>query len=168
MEGIEIERKYIIEKPSWGKIALADGYTESHITQIYLNSDPGITHRIRKRCYSDGRVEYTETRKIRIDKISSIEDEREISKEEFLSLASNLRHGSAPLEKIRRTFSYLGNVIEIDEYPEWQRTCIMETELGERDECVELPDFIRIVKEVTGEKQYSNSSMSNRFPDELE
>ncbi len=162
---IEIERKYIIMKPEVESLCCFSSYTVSEITQTYLNSDDGSTRRVRKRDYGD-RIAYTETRKIRIDKISSEELEREISEEEYLSLLGNAREDSAPVRKTRHTFEYMGHTVEIDIYPLWKNTCIMETELESRDEEVSYPEFIKIVREVTGDKRYSNAAMAKEFPEE--
>ena len=163
---LEIERKYVIEMPDFDLISSQPEYTSSEILQIYLASSDGETRRIRRRSYKD-RVEHTETTKIRIDKISSRELEREISAEEFDLLSKEIREGSTPLNKTRYTFLYLENTMEIDVYPGWKRTAIMETEMDGYDKEVALPPFIKIVKEVTGDKAYSNSSMATKFPNEL-
>ena len=166
MSGIEIERKYIIEKPSVSDMESMPEYSRSEITQIYLDTLPGITHRIRRREYRGGRVEYTETVKKRIDRISSYEDEREIGEREYNELLPKMAEGVRPLRKVRHTFLYLGQIFEIDIYPEWERTCIMETELSAREDDPPMPDFIKTVRDVTGVKAYSNASMSREFPSE--
>lgn len=160
---IEIERKYIIEKPDAERLRAMDSFTESRILQIYLSSPKGITHRIRAR-ESDGVSVYTETKKIRIDAMSSTEIESEIDAQRFSELRSCIREGSVPIEKTRCTFIYRGQLFELDFYPEWERTCIMETELDSRERVVDFPDVIRIVRDVTGVKEYSNSAMSMKFP----
>ena len=163
---LEIERKYVIEKPLPERMRECGGYTSSDIVQIYLTSQAGITHRVRSRAFPDGRTLYYETKKIRIDKLSSEEYEREITREVFDALAEKIAEGSRPIVKTRHTFDYLGQTFEIDVYPDWERTCIMETELDSRDASPEIPDFIRIVAEVTGDKRYSNAAMSRSFPEE--
>lgn len=165
-DNIEIERKYVIMKPDIGKMREMEEYTASEILQIYLESEAGTTHRIRSRKREELTV-YTETVKIRIDRLSSIEKEREITPEEFSSLSEGIRQGSLPIKKVRHTFRYNGQLFEIDFYPQWEYTAIMETELNSRTEEVVMPPFISIVREVSGEKPYSNSSMSNSFPKEL-
>ena len=162
---IEIERKYIIAMPNFDEIKTRDNYKSSEILQIYLNSDKGVTHRVRKRNYGD-RISYTETKKVRIDKMSAIEDEREITASEFDALSENIREGSRPLTKVRYTFDFSGLCFEIDVYPEWKQTSIMELELESEDKHFEIPPFIRVIREVTGDKKYSNSSMSQAFPRE--
>ena len=163
---IEIERKYIIEIPNEEIMRLCEGYTVSEILQIYIESSPNVTHRVRSR-KKNGNTVYTETKKIRIDKMSSYEDEKEISEREFLGLSDNIKEGTAPIEKVRHTFDYLGQMFEIDVYPEWKKSCIMETELESRESRVEIPDFIKIIKEITGDKAYSNASMAKSFPREI-
>ena len=166
MNNVEIERKYIIEMPDINVMSEMPDYTVSEITQIYLGSPQHVTHRVRRRAY-DGRAEYTETKKVRIDKTSAYEDERLISEGEYSALALNMAKDSNPLSKTRHTFNYLGQIFEIDIYPNWTRTCIMETELPSRDAVVEMPSLIHIIREVTGDKKYSNASMSRSFPQEI-
>ena len=163
---IETERKYVIEKPDIEILARQNGFTESEITQIYLNSELS-THRVRKRVFSDGRVELTENKKVRISRMSSEEYESEISKEAFLGLSQNIEIGSKPLYKTRRTFLYEGKVFELDYYHEWKNSCIMEVELSSEEEEIKLPPFIKILADVTGIREYSNHSMAHSFPEEI-
>ena len=163
---VEIERKYVILKPDFDALGREYPILSSEIWQTYLRSEEGVTRRVRKRVFSD-RTIYTLTEKRRIDKLSSYEDEREVGKEEYEELLSEKRSGTRTLKKTRRVVR-IGEVdFEIDEYPEWERTCIMETELKSREERVQMPDFIRILAEVTGNRAYTNAAMLLRFPDEL-
>ena len=151
--------------PDFNSLSSLLGYRMSRITQIYLTSEKGVTHRVRSRV-TDNTAVYTETKKVRIDAVSSREDEREISESEFYTLIKNIREGSRPVIKNRHVFSYKGKIFEIDEYPEWKKTAIMEIELESREEKIEMPDFLEIVSEVSGDFRYSNSAMSQSFPSE--
>ena len=162
---IEIEKKYIIKMPNISILKAQTGYTESRILQIYLPCAEGETRRIRKRVKA-GKAAYTETRKIRIDKMSSNEIEREITESEFSLLSQNILESTRPIEKTRYTFIYKEQLFEIDLYPEWKHTAIMETELDSRERTVDFPEFLEIVKDVTGDKSYSNRGMSHTFPKE--
>ncbi len=162
---IEIERKYIIKMPDIDCIRGSEGFSESEILQIYINSESSVTRRIRRRVFPYGTV-YTETKKRRIDKMSAVEEEREISENEFNLLCESIKQGTVPIKKTRYTFSYHGKVFEIDVYPEWKSTCILETELSARDEKVDFPSFILILEEVTGNPAYSNAGMARLFPQE--
>jgi CYTH domain-containing protein len=163
---VEIERKYIIKIPDLSSVRANSGYKTTEITQIYLNSSDRVTHRIRKSVGSDG-ISYTETKKIRIDKISALEDEREISLERFEELSKNIKDGTRPIKKTRHKFTLGGQKYEVDIYPEWKETCILETELTSKDVDVRMPAFIEIIREVSGIREYSNAAMSYKFPEEI-
>lgn len=167
MKKIETERKYIILKPDIAILENQTGFTSSEITQIYL-FDKEKTHRIRKRVYSDGREEYTENTKKRISFMSSVENEEIISSEKYDILKAQIESGTAPVFKRRITFEYEEKVFEIDIYPFWNKTCILEVELKREDEALNFPEFIRVISDVTGIKSYSNHSMAYETPKEIE
>lgn len=163
---VEIERKYVIKMPDLSLIRSQTEHTESEILQIYLPSENGETRRIRRRSYGNKTV-CTETKKIRIDEMSATEIEREIPLAEFEKLARERKSGTEPIYKTRHTFIYDGQLFEIDIYPTWQLTAIMETELDSREKQIKIPGFIEIVLEVTGDRTYSNAAMSKKMPKEL-
>ena len=165
--GVEIEKKYIIEIPDMKLLSRKLNYTRSEIEQIYLPSVGNETHRVRSRSSGD-KIVYTETVKIRIDGMSSHEFENEITKERFDELKANPRENSRPIKKVRHTFFESGQLFEIDVYPEWKNTCILETELPTRETEVVFPDVLKILRDVTGDHAYSNSSMSKHFPKEID
>ncbi|MBO7303973.1 MAG: hypothetical protein J6V09_01965 [Clostridia bacterium] len=164
---IEIERKYIISKPNFSSLVKENEYHRSEIVQIYLSGAKNATHRIRKRSDLSHTV-YTETVKVRIDGMSAYEDEREIFEQDFTALSAKIADGTRPIRKVRHTFRYGDLTFEIDEYPEWENTCIMEIELPTREKSFKIPDFINIIREVTGDGAYSNAAMSRAFPKEDE
>ena len=163
---IEIERKYVIIKPMFSELTDQGDVEISEIDQTYLCSKAGETRRVRKRAYTD-RVVYTETVKRRIDHMSSYEDEREISEDEYIALLSEKASGTVTLTKTRYALYYRGTCFEVDIYPEWKYTCILETELSSPDEKPEFPPLIKVIAEVTGDRRYSNAAMSESFPPEL-
>ncbi len=164
---LEIEKKYVIVKPNFARLSEIEGYTKSEITQTYLLSHPHVTHRVRRREY-EGRVVYTETKKVRIDKISSYEDEREIDEAEYLALLAIADPAAVAVEKTRHTVPLGELTLEIDVYPAWEKCCIMEIELPSRDTLPPVPNYIKVVLDVTGDKRYSNASMARSFPQEPE
>ena len=163
---IEIERKYVILMPDENELSSSAEYTRSNITQTYLASERGVTHRVRAR-ETGGVITYTENIKRRIDEISSYETEGEISEQHYDRLRQNIAKGTSPLSKVRHTFVYSGQLFEVDVYPEWKSTAILETELESRDTEVKFPEFIRVLRDVSGMREYSNRAMSERFPPEL-
>lgn len=163
---LEIERKYVILMPDIRALEKHPDYTATDIVQTYLKSRAGVTHRVRKRDYQSGAV-YTETKKVRVDKISSEEKEREITEEEYRELLKLSDKERVPVVKTRHSFTYLGQLFEIDIYPEWKHSCILETELKSRDTAVEFPPEVRVIAEVSGDKRFSNAQMAREFPREL-
>ncbi len=163
--GLEIERKYIVLMPSKSAMRGMPDFDESDIEQIYLPSEAGLTRRIRRRAWAEN-IKYYITEKRRVDNMSSEEREWEIGAEEYAALSKSMLPGTRPVRKRRCTFVYAGQLFEVDIYPDWQVTAIMETELSDRDGTVLMPDFLRIVREVTGLREYSNAAMAARFPDE--
>ena len=162
----EIERKFIIALPDLKMLSRLEGYDKSEIEQTYLESPPHVTHRVRARRRANS-VVFTETKKVRIDKMSAYEDEREIGVSEYRERLENIKDGTRTLYKTRHVFAYADHMIEIDVYPEWRETAVMEIELSSRDEKIELPAYTRVIREVTGMREYSNAAMSERFPDEI-
>ena len=59
---------------------------------------------------------------------------------------------------------YAGHVLEFDVYPFWPDRAIMEIELAGEDEAAEIPDYVRIIRDVTGEKAYKNKQLAKRIP----
>ena len=163
---IEIERKYVIRMPDVDILKRQEDYTVSEIRQTYLESPPEVTHRVRMRVYPE-RIVYTETRKIRIDKISSYEDERQIDEATYNTLIRGIKEGTRTLTKTRHTFKFYDRIFEVDIYPEWNGSCILEIELPSSETEIEMPLFISVIKEVSGDKKYTNASMSKEFPKEF-
>ncbi len=162
---IETEKKFIIRMPDITLLEGEMGYRKSEITQTYFSSLSGVTHRVRKRAFSD-KVVYTETKKTRISKMSVIEDERELTEEEYERLLSTMEVIGS-LFKTRHIFLFGGHTIEVDIYPLWKRSCVLEVELEGETEELTLPSYIEILEDVTGSRKYSNHNMSLSFPEEI-
>lgn len=158
----ETERKFIIRKP---EKSLLDALPHSEITQTYLLGDAGVTERVRMRVYEDGTC-YTHTRKVRISKMSSFEDEREIGQAEYARLLERADPERTPVQKVRYLLQSGASLFEIDVYPFWEKQAIMEVELKSESENVTLPKEIGTVREVTGDFTYSNASLSKKVPAE--
>jgi len=162
---IETERKFLIAKPDEAALQALDGCTFSDITQTYLLSANGETDRVRKR-EADGRAVYTRTRKKRMSSMSAIEKENEISEEEYISLLQKADISRTPIRKRRYVLPNEGFLFEIDLYPFWEKQAVMEVELPSEDADAPLPGCIRVLREVTGQYEYSNASLAKNPPEE--
>lgn len=160
---MEIERKYLIQMPQLDVLEQMPNCRVDEIQQIYLTSEGGTTHRIRRRT-GGGRCVYTETIKVRVDRMSCMEYEREIQEPEYNALAQKRDPQTRPITKTRYTFLVDAQSFEIDVYPFWSQVAVLETELKTRDTEVVIPPCIRVLRELTGDRRFSNAAISKQIP----
>ena len=63
---------------------------------------------------------------------------------------------------------YAGRVLEIDVYPFWEHTAVLEIELPDEGAPVSIPPQIRVLREVTADRRLKNAVLAQRIPDERE
>ncbi len=158
----EIERKFLIEYPD---LNILENYSKSEIAQTYLKTNDGMTSRVRKRT-TDGVTKYIFTEKKRITDVKCIENERELSEEEYEELLKLADTERRTVYKTRYCIPCHGRVAEVDIYPFWSDRAIAEVEMESEDEEVCLPDFIKVIRDVTAEKAYKNASIAKKIPDD--
>ncbi len=157
----EIERKFLIAYPDMEY--LAENAECSHIVQTYLDSEKGISSRVRKRAYKDKTV-YIYTEKQHITAVRRMEYEREIDEKEYRELLERADKTRNPVEKERYCLDYDGQMFEIDVYPFYTDRAIMELELEEETQEIRFPPMIRVIREVTEDKRYTNASFARKIP----
>lgn len=158
---IETEKKYLIKMPSE---TLLSELSVSEIEQIYIKTSGNYDgERVRKRTFADKTV-YTRTGKRRLSAMSAIEDEREITREEFDALARSIEDGTSPVIKKRYVMPYRGYDFEIDVYPFWDDRAVTEVELPSEDAEFELPPTLEVIRDVTDDARYKNHALARRVP----
>ena len=162
--GLEIERKYLIEMPKRELLLSQPSCVCDEIIQTYLLSEKGITARVRKRESFD-RCQYTHTEKRRISAVTCIENERVIEENEYNELLKMRNPGLSAVEKLRYSFPFEKRTVEIDVYPFWDKVAILEIELESEDEEIAFPDFIKLICEVTDKRQFKNRAIAEKIPD---
>lgn len=158
----EIERKFLIEYPD---MEILEKYSKSEIAQTYLKTDDGFTSRVRVRT-ENGVTKYIFTEKKRVTDLKCIENEREISADEYKELLNLADPERMTVYKTRYCVPHNGRVVEVDVYPFWTDRAIAEVEMESEEENVELPDFIKVIRDVTAEKAYKNASIAKKIPTE--
>lgn len=159
--GFEIERRFLIKYPDGDILSLC--YDVSDIVQTYLKSENGVTERVRMRASADTCV-YTHTLKRKVNDIRRYEDEREISAEEYQKLLLNADPGRKTIFKKRCCIEYDGKIFEIDLFSFWNDRAIMEVELIDETESVTLPPEIDVIREISGDKRYTNAALAKEIP----
>ena len=163
---IEIERKFLIRYPSKEVLDSIPAKDRSEIVQTYLESEPGVTRRVRSRRYADG-TKYYKTEKIRRTALTCDEFEGEISEDEYNALLLTADKSRRPVEKQRLLLQSGAHTFEIDVYPFWSDRGIMEVELSSEDEAFTVPAGIEIIKEVSDDKRYKNAALAKEIPNDV-
>ncbi len=159
----EIERKYLIRMPDLAWLtANAEG---TEITQTYLLARPGTTERVRKRG-RDGVFTYTHTTKTKLSDLRRIEDEEELTQEQYLRLLQRADPARNVIEKTRWCFRYEGQLFELDVFPFWADRAFLEIEIPDESQPVRLPPWLQLVREVSADPRYTNAALSLAVPQE--
>ena len=161
---IETERKFLIEMPDIAMLK-EKGCRVLHITQTYLaiDNETGTESRVRM-ITENGGTTYVFTEKKRITSMSRTENEYEITKAEYerLRAADDIRE----LTKIRYALPHGEHTLEIDVYPHeiggdgLDGKAILEVELDAENETIPIPEYIKVIRELTGTGEFSNKSMA--------
>ena len=162
-EPLEIERKFLIEYPDLSWLQQQPGSRRVEIVQTYLLSDGSSTRRVRSWTEA-GRTAYIRTCKRAVSDRTRVEVEDELSEEDYLALLKEADPARHPLEKIRWCVPCGSHVLEIDLYPFWSDQAVLEVELQSEEEEFLLPPEIRVIREVTGDPRYLNSSLARELP----
>ena len=156
----EIERKYLIRYPDIRVLQAQKGVEQWEVVQIYLTVEhPGETRRIRQ-VVSGGQIHYYKTFKRHMSTFSCEEDEGEIDQMEYIRLSQEQLPQCRPLGKTRYRIPYAGHILEIDVYPFWQDRAILEIELEREDEGAAIPDYVRIIRDVSADAAYKNRQLA--------
>ena len=164
---LEIERKFLIRYPDVGWLATQPGSRRAELTQTYLRPDGQSSRRVRA-WTEEGKTVWYQTSKRMVTNVTREEIEREISEKEYLGLLREADPARRPVRKIRWCIPYEGHILEIDLYPFWKRQAVLECELDSEDEEFAVPPEFSILKEVTGDPRYLNSSLAREIPAEEE
>lgn len=157
---LEIERKYLIRYPDLDLLErICTG--KAAISQTYLTAEKKTTRRIRK-MVRDGQTIYLYTEKKKLSDMTRIEREREITEEEYLELMKEALPKAATIRKTRYFLPSGDRCFEIDIFPEWTDRAYAEVELENEEQTFVFPDCLEIIKEVTGDKRYTNKSLAKK------
>ena len=158
-EPVEIERKFLIHYPDIQKLEQMKKCQRTEIIQTYLHAPEGEEVRVRQRG-ADGNYTYSHTRKVKLGNMKRIEEEKRISRDEYLTYLMDADTRMRQIRKSRYCLVYKNKYFEIDIYPFWQDKAVMEIELLSENEQFEIPPFVDVIKEVTGDPEYKNSTLA--------
>lgn len=162
---LEIERKFLIRMPDRETL---EEHSVRHIliTQIYLlrGEDQGSRRVRRSVCGGEETLYLTE--KAFVTDRTRVEIERVITPEEWEALIVQADPDRRPIHKTRWCVPYAGHILEIDVFPFWKDRAFCEAELASEGEELRLPDWMEVIREVTEDRRYNNSSLALEIPEE--
>lgn len=163
--GLEIERKFLVQLPVQ---ELKGVRSDISILQTYLIDGQNDSQRRVRRITDNSSTIYVYTEKIFYTPMIRKEKEYEISENEYTRLIQEAKKELTPVNKRRICFDYRDQLFELDIYPFSDSFAIMELELSQPEQDIYFPEFINIIKEVTGVDSYSNSALANAgaFPED--
>lgn len=161
---LEIEKKLLIRMPDLEWIEKHTNVKVAKISQTYLGlKKDGFGERVRKMTINNV-TKYYHTSKKSLSNMTRIEIENEISRNKYYEYMS-LKSRRGTLHKTRYIISMNDLKYEIDIYPFWEETAILEIELESETQKYVIPKFIEVIGDVTGNRDYSNSSLVSKFYD---
>ncbi|MDE5584643.1 MAG: hypothetical protein K2J08_13200 [Ruminococcus sp.] len=157
IKGYEIERKFLVYMPDTEKLGIK---RKIGITQTYLKKGENGGQRRIRRITDGGKEIFTYTEKLFVTAVTRKELEYEIDKAEYERLLTKADDRLKPVIKTRYYFEYKNQVFELDVYPFSEEFATMETELETEEQEIYFPDNVTIIKEVTGDSDYSNANLA--------
>lgn len=160
---LEIERKFLLKAmPSKSP---DDVYV---IDQYYLKNKSGVWERARTYHSEISGDMYIHTIKKTISKGVNIEDEKELTKEEFEIFKNKCLSGeyeSRFITKERHIYKEGDLKWEVDKFGSGYNLIVAEIEIPKKTFKITFPEYISevLLLEVTGIKQFSNRSLSNKI-----
>ena len=166
-EPFETERKFLIEYPDLKWLESLPNCSKVDIIQTYLTLGSVDEVRVRQRG-ADGHYVYFQTSKREVSGMKRVETERKLSQDEYLELLMNADTSKRQIRKVRYCMMYEGQYFEIDIYPFWNDRAIVEIELSDEDQEIVFPKELKIIREVTDDPRYRNSSLADSSGKDLE
>lgn len=163
----EIERKFLIEMPDIEELKRMPGCIVKYIEQTYLCCADGLTARVRKIVSEQG-TEYVKTVKERITGEKCIETENKISVQQYQEELKNADTTRNTIVKTRYCIPHGELFAEIDIYPFWKKCAIAEFEIEREGQQFFVPDYIRVIKDVTFDVEFKNFRLAQEIPQGIE
>jgi len=160
---LEIERKFLLDS-CFSIKDIPVPYQKISIEQCYLMTGKAREARIRKRGQRGSFVYYL-THKEPMDKPGiRIETEERITVEEYDALRRLRDRQKRIIRKNRFCFIWQNQYFELDVFKNLLDRALLEVEATEENQEVSLPPFLPIIKEVTGDINFSNYQIASKNP----
>lgn len=149
------EGRFIIDEPVGLK---RETFEVEEVFLVCRNKDE-IENKIRSRGKEDSYTYIHESRtKVKGQEIIK---KRQITAREFIQLLDSKNVNMRPIEKIRHCFIYQNQNFVVDVFKNVEGCpTILRIETEDKTDEINIPPFVKVAREVTGEKTYVTNSMS--------
>lgn len=156
----EIERKFLIKKPSEKQLKELKYSSHTNIIQTYLKAENKTERRIRQRGNNKDGFTFYYTEKTDIAPGERLEVERRISEKEYINYLSEADINLHQIAKTRYCFLHKKKFFELDIYPFSDEYAILEIELKNIKDEFSMPSFVEVIKEVTDDENFKNINLA--------
>lgn len=140
--------------------------TIKRIEQVYLKAikgDPAARIRKTVEGFKSKKTYYDINQKTPAGTATHKEKEEKISEENYKKYLKYKDPSKKTVYKNRLVFNYKNQEFELDVFKNYlDGLIILEIELNDKKEKVDLPPFLKIVKEVTDDDKFSNFTLANK------
>ena len=160
---LEIERKFLLKAmPDTNPTEIVK------IDQYYFKNKEGIWERARSWDSNINGKRYIHTVKKSVSKGVNLEDERDLTEEQFKKFKNKCLSGTVDsrfIKKERHIYPDGDLYWEVDMFNSGHHLIVAEIEIPTKNHKVNIPKFIedKLLLEVTGLKQFSNRNLSNKI-----
>ena len=163
----EARRRFLVEYPDVVMLENHPDCYREEIDQVYLHAPQNEEIRLRKR-RSGGDCVYYLTRTKTEGGHRRLDSEGRLTEREYMRLLGNADPKMKPIHKTRWSIYWKGHHYEIDLYPFWKDRAVLEVLLQDEDEDARIPDFLQVIKEVTGDREYEIASLASLQSDQAQ
>ncbi|MCF0208920.1 MAG: AAA family ATPase [Bacteroidaceae bacterium] len=158
----EAERRFLIEYPNIADLQTCADCQKVEIIQNYYNNKKGDEIRVRQHNENGSNTFYKMVKKS-VSSTTKITTEKRLTEKEYIRLLEEADSSIHQLHKTRYCFTYNNQYFEIDIFPFWKDKAIVKIELVEVKADVKMPDFLIVIKDVTGDIEYKNFTLAKNL-----
>lgn len=153
---VEKFSKYLVEvdEDTINKIKTEQNLSNVHIEQYYLISSNGTERRIRKRI-RNGNELYSYSEAKYLSNNERIKSDKVLSSRQYFDYNSEIDHNLKPINKDRYSFIKDGLFYKLDIFDFDKTKGLLSVQVAEGQN-VMLPDYVKVIKEVTNDSSYKN------------
>lgn len=157
---IRKQRKFLIDLENSDLSFLTeDNSTAIHIEQTYINDNPDVETRLRKRTYNDQSCYYLTVQVKEKDGKSTVLTNRKITEKEYTKQLSTAV-STTSVSKDRYSFSKNKQYFRLDIFDAMKKYALLEIDPTYENSRIKLPKEIKVIEDVTNSPYYDNHVIS--------